>query len=212
MSTPTKAKRHSPYPRNLSVFINCPYDEAYQTIFDGIVFAIICCGFIPRCAIEKEQVSEPRLTRILAGIKESKYSFHDLCRCNGEGNQNLARFNMPLELGFAMKERFDNEASPEKHDWYVIVPPNHTHAKFISDLAGYDPPQVEQKVDKVIRKIVGWLGTSEDAVEGGPQPSKIIEAFYSFHDVCEELREEYGGYAPWKMIVKEALYKAEKIK
>jgi hypothetical protein len=51
--------------RHMSVFINCPYDEEYRPIFDAIVFATICCGFLPRCAIETGCTAVPRMDRIM---------------------------------------------------------------------------------------------------------------------------------------------------
>src|SRR5579862_2661544 len=97
-----------------SVFINCPFDDEYAALFDAILFATVCCGFIPRSALESGTVAEPRLTRILRALFSSKYSIHDLSRCTGQGGDNMARFNMPLELGMAMASRF---IDPEnKHD------------------------------------------------------------------------------------------------
>jgi hypothetical protein len=85
-----------------SVFINCPFDLDYAPLFDAIVFATVCCGFVPRCALESGTVSEPRVNRIIRALSNCKYSIHDLSRCTGEGSENFARFNMPLELGMAM--------------------------------------------------------------------------------------------------------------
>ena len=34
------------------VFINCPYDDRYESIFRAIVFGIIANGFNPVCAKE----------------------------------------------------------------------------------------------------------------------------------------------------------------
>lgn len=106
-----------------SVFINCPFDVEYAASFDAILFATACCGFMPRCALETGSVSEPRLDRITTALFNSKYSIHDLSRCTGEGIENLARFNMPLELGMAMARRLMDNAS---HDWGVLVPHGHT--------------------------------------------------------------------------------------
>lgn len=47
----------------------------------------------------------------MKAIRGSKYSVHDLSRCRGEGDENLARFNMPLELGMAMAERFSERSA-----------------------------------------------------------------------------------------------------
>jgi len=35
-----------------SVFINCPFDEEYEELFDAVVFAVHDCGFAARCALE----------------------------------------------------------------------------------------------------------------------------------------------------------------
>lgn len=85
-----------------SVFINCPYDAEFEPLFDAIVFAATCCGFWPRSALESGSVAESRMKRIESAVLSSKYSIHDLSRCKGEGDENLARFNMPLERGIAM--------------------------------------------------------------------------------------------------------------
>src|SRR5260370_38030969 len=89
-----------------SVFINCPFDGEYSDLFEAIVFAAVCCGFVPRSALESGTVSEPRLARIIRAVSSCRYSIHDLSRCTGEGSDNFARFNMPLELGIAMALRF----------------------------------------------------------------------------------------------------------
>jgi hypothetical protein len=83
-------------------------------LFDSIIFASVACGFTPRSAIESGTVSDSRIDRIRKAMFGSRYSIHDLSRCRGKGDANLARFNMPLELGFAMSRRFIDEAS---HDF-----------------------------------------------------------------------------------------------
>jgi len=55
----------------------------------------------PRSARENQDDAEPRFSRILATIAASEYSIHDLSRSTDEGGENLARLNMPLELGMA---------------------------------------------------------------------------------------------------------------
>jgi hypothetical protein len=71
----------------------------------------------------------------------------------------------PLELGIAMAERFD-------HDWLILVPSGNLYANFISDLAGYDPKQIEEKVEEVIPAVMSWLLTR------GRMPSR-----YQFHGI-----------------------------
>ena len=35
-----------------SVFLNCPFDVAYEACFEALVFSVLACGFHPRCALE----------------------------------------------------------------------------------------------------------------------------------------------------------------
>ena len=65
------------------------------------VFSVSAHGFVPRGARETQGDAAPRFSRIPTTIAASKYSIHDLSRATGEGSENLARFNMPLELGMA---------------------------------------------------------------------------------------------------------------
>ena len=93
-----------------SVFINCPFDSGYQDLMLAIVFSVAAHGFVPRSARETEGDPEPRFSRILTTIARLKYSIHDLSRSTGEGGDNLARFNMPLELGMAAAFRLSGRA------------------------------------------------------------------------------------------------------
>ncbi len=185
--------------RDLSVFINCPYDKQYAPIFDCILFATVCCGFTPRCAIESGQISEPRIVKIVRLLKSCKYSIHDLCRCRGQGNQNLARFNMPLELGIAMSERFDESKPQNWHDWLVLVPPGHAYGAYISDLAGYDPKKVPQKVERVVPAVMSWLVTREEAIPC-PPPKDVLAALPEFTQARMELSDRWCGDAPWELL------------
>lgn len=117
-----------------SVFINCPYDREFEPLFDAIVFATVCCGFLPRSALESGSVAESRMERITRAVFSSKYSIHDLSRCQGQGGELLARFNMPLELGIAMARRYQGRGK-SVHDWLVLVPEGHSYLKFVTDLA-----------------------------------------------------------------------------
>ena len=56
---------------NKSVFLNCPFDPEYQPLFDAVIFAIVCSGFMPRSALESGDVS-PRMERITRAIFSSR--------------------------------------------------------------------------------------------------------------------------------------------
>ncbi len=158
----------------MSVFINCPFDKDYLPIFDSVVFATVCCGFLPRCAIESGCTAVPRMDRITQAILSSKYSIHDLCRCKGEGDANLARFNMPLELGVSMAQRFGPDGV-QAHDWLLLVPKGSEYVRFVSDLAGFDPKQHDGTLSTVVPAVMSWLATRPDAIKV-PTPRAVLGA------------------------------------
>ncbi len=82
-----------------SVFVNCPFDEEYEELFDAVVFAVHDCGFVARCALEAFDSGEARIDKILAIIAKRKFGIHDISRTELSKNTRLPRFNMPLELG-----------------------------------------------------------------------------------------------------------------
>jgi len=185
--------------RSTSVFINCPFDAEYLPIFDSIVFATACCGFLPRCAIESGSTSVPRMNRITQAICASKYSIHDLSRCRGEGDQNLARFNMPLELGVCMAQKFGENGAID-HDWLLLVPRGSEYVRFVSDMAGYDPKQYDITPESAVPAVMSWLATRPDAVITS-NPKEVIDALPEFAAKKHALAENWGGEAPWPDIV-----------
>jgi hypothetical protein len=189
-----------------AVFINCPYDPEFEPIFDAILFSTVCCGFIPRSALESGNTAEARMKRILEGIFSSKYSIHDLSRCRGEGSEQLARFNMPLELGMAMARRFMTARKSEQHDWLLLVPEGHVYLKFVSDLAGYDPMRYEGKTESVVPKVMSWLATRTDAAQT-PTPKEVLLALPAFQAEKARLRHEceWGDAIPWADLVLAAM-------
>jgi hypothetical protein len=105
----------APPPYERSVFINCPYDVEFAPLFHAIVLTVAARGFTPRSALETGGSADPRIVRIVKGLMSSKYSIHDLSRFQGEGVENLSRFNMPLELGMALAIRFMKDGTGTEH-------------------------------------------------------------------------------------------------
>jgi len=181
-----------------TVFINCPFDKEYALTFDAIVFAVACCGFTPRSALESGDVSVPRMERIVRAIFSSYYSIHDLSRCRGEGDEGLARFNMPLELGIAMARQFQTEA--QRHNWVALVPEGHLYARYVSEIAGFDPERYDGRPESVVPPVVSWLATRPTAVRIRT-PARVLAELPKFMEEKVRLQEEWGGKAPWADIV-----------
>jgi hypothetical protein len=170
-----------------SVFINCPFD---RDLMLAIVFTVAAHGFIPRSAREAEGVAQPRFRRILETISESKYAIHDLSRFTGEGIANLARFNMPLELGMSAALQFERHGSTRPHNWRALVPEGFAYQQFISDLAGFDPGGHDGSVASVIREVSAWLKIQDDAIETPPSALRIHHRFTVFKQEVAALRTE----------------------
>jgi hypothetical protein len=119
------------------VFINCPFDDEYQPLFRALVFAVMDCGFFPRCALERDDGSETRIEKIRRIIGESDFGLHDISRTELDVVNGLPRFNMPLELGIYLGARYFGR--PHGGMACVIFDrERYRHQKFCSDLAGHD--------------------------------------------------------------------------
>jgi hypothetical protein len=109
-------------------------------------------------------------------------------RCTGEGVDNHARFNMPLELGMACAQRFERESSDRKHNWLVLVPEGFSYHKFVSDLAGFDPGMHSYSVESVIREVAAWLRLQKGAIDPAPSALRIHRKIATFRSQAAELR------------------------
>lgn len=187
-----------------SVFINCPFDATFEPLFHAIVLTVAARGFIPRCSRETEGQTEPRISKIARAILESKYSIHDLSRYQGEGTQNLARFNMPLELGIAFGiqylENIEPGTSGNRH-WVVLVPENFLDRKFISDLSGYDHREHDQQPMTVIKAVASWLRLQPGSLDP-PSASTIFNAYPGFLRSLDQARADGLGDLSWPAIIR----------
>lgn len=186
-----------------SVFINCPFDDDFEPLFEAIIFSIACCGFEPRSALETGTVADSRMERITQALFSSKYSIHDLSRCKGEGNERLARFNMPLEFGIAVARRYISQGKADEHNWLLLVPQGHQYAQFISDLAGFDPKQHDGTIEAVVRAVVTWLATQNEGVTM-PTPKQVLDVLPAFQAEIAQLKDHWGDEPPWRAVVEAA--------
>ncbi len=194
----------APPPYERSVFINCPFDDDFEPLFQAIVLTVAARGFTPRSARETEGQADPRIVRIARGLNESKYSIHDLSRFQGEGAENLARFNMPLELGIALGIRYVKEGTPATHNWVALVPENFVHHKFVSDLAGYDVSDHDQKPATVIKRVAAWLSIQPDFTPPTPTAKTILDGYSEFRDLLSTAKADSLGTLTWPSIIKNA--------
>lgn len=126
------AKLHA---RDSSVFLNLPYDAAFENLLLAYIAGISAYGFAPRATLEIP-FGERRLDRILALIRQSQYSIHDLSRVQlDRKSPPTPRFNMPFELGLTVAVQ--RTAHPD-HSWIVCETVRRRLNKSLSDLDGTD--------------------------------------------------------------------------
>ena len=121
----------------------------------------------------------------------------DLSRSRGEGDENLARLNMPLELGMAAAFRFERENSDRPHRWLALVPEGYAYQTFVSDLAGFDPARHDGTVSSIIREVSAWLRTQDDVLDPVPSAKNILQSFPSFRNELANLRIEALEKETW---------------
>ena len=156
-----------------NVFINCPFDEDYDLIFNAILFTVHKCGFILRCSKEFEDSSGIRIKNIIQLIKESKYSIHDLSRVTLEGTSKLPRFNMPLELGICIGAiEFGNNKQKNK-EYLIIESEKFRFKQFISDLSGQDIKNHNNNIEQAIKAVRNWLTKKTNSII--PSASFIVD-------------------------------------
>jgi len=172
-----------------SVFVNCPYDGAYQAIFDAIVFAVFDCGFVPRSALEIDD-GDLRFPKILKLISGSKFGIHDISRTELDANTGLPRFNMPLELGVFLGAKKFGQQEQRQKSWLILDRERRRYRDFISDLGGHDIKVHDNDPDTAIAKIRAWLSTASGrkSIPGGRAIARRYHEFEAdLPGICVEL-------------------------
>ena len=147
---------------DISVFLNCPFDDIYRPLFEVAVFTIIRCKFNVRCALEESDSSEIRLYKIFRIISECKFGVHDLSMTELDIETNLPRFNMPFELGlFLSAKYFDND---QDKICLIFEKQPHTYEKYISDIKGQDISSHNYNPQTLIKKMRDWLDTNSNHI------------------------------------------------
>ena len=162
-----------------NVFINCPFDKDYKDIFNAIVFAVFDCNFRARCALEEEDYSEVRIEKILRIISQCKYGIHDVSRTELCKENNLPRFNMPLELGIFLGAKRYGASDQKKKKCLIMDKEKYRFQKFISDLAGQDIKQHDSNPENAIKLITDWLrnASKRKTIPGGLVVAKRYNVF-----------------------------------
>ena len=114
-------------------------------------------GLKPRIATERSDAGEPRVEKIIELIQSSRYSIHDLSRCQAREPGEHYRLNMPFELGVDFGcRRFGGVPLSEKVI-LVLEEERYRYQAAISDLAGSDIEAHGGNYRTAVRKVRNWI-------------------------------------------------------
>ena len=71
-----------------AVFINAPFDDAYEALFITLVGTLVFLGQEPHCVLEVPEKGDGRLARIVDLMRACRLSFHDLSRVGRPARSN----------------------------------------------------------------------------------------------------------------------------
>lgn len=162
------------------VFVNCPFDEEFEPILQAILFCLVYLGFEPRLATEKQDGGENRLTKIIGLIEGSKYSIHDLSRCQARKKGEHFRLNMPFELGLDYGAREFKGGKFKDKSILILEEQRYRYQAAISDLAGCDIEAHGADYQKAIRKVRNWLRS--EALGDAPGAALIFGKYVDFQE------------------------------
>lgn len=163
-----------------SVFVNCPFDNDFAPILQAIAFVVILLGFHPRLATERNDSGESRLEKIRELIEGSKYSIHDLSRCQARRKGEMFRLNMPFELGidFGCRQYFGQGRDAKR--FLILEEKPYRFQAALSDISGCDIQVHSGQFDKAMTKVRNWLHQVSGCAASGPP--RLLSDYISFQE------------------------------
>jgi hypothetical protein len=154
-----------PHDYDKSVFINCPFDRAYEPLFRGLIFAVRHMSLVPKSALASSDTGQPRFDKILDLIENCKYSIHDISRTEVDPDHGLPRFNVPFELGLDLGCKRYGKLRQKQKKALILDVDRHRYRTFISDIAGFDIEEHNGSVAKAVTVVRNWLRNTSIKME-----------------------------------------------
>jgi len=158
-----------------------------------MVFAVMDCGYVPRCSLECSDAGNIRLVKLARLIHECPHGIHDISRTelNADG---LPRFNMPFELGLFLGAKFFSQRAKR---CLILDREQYRFQKFISDIGGQDPKNHKNDAKLLIEAIRNWL--EEDMrpirIPGGKEiHRRFLDFKTAYPNLCHELQLDHARF------------------
>lgn len=163
-----------------NVFINCPFDDEYKSLFRPLIFTLLILDFEPKIS-QTRSSSNVRISQIKQHIKECKYGIHDLSRSKPMKRNELPRFNMPYELGLDIGcAEYGGRRFASKRI-LILETERYHYQKVISDIAGQDIENHNDDPATLVTKVRNWLSTI-DTKYTYPSANEIWNVYGQFYD------------------------------
>lgn len=162
-----------------SVFINCPFDEAYLPVFRALVFAVFGCGLLPRCSQEIYDAGQVRIEKITGLIKSCRWGIHDISRTD-LNVRGLPRFNMPFELGLFLGAKLFGSPRQRRKSSLVLDRDSYRYQEYLSDIAGQDITAHGNDPARAIKAVRDWLVVSKAGEQRLAGPAAISGRYDRF--------------------------------
>ena len=165
-----------------SVFVNCPFDPDYAPVLQAVLFCIVYLGFAPRLATERADSGETRIDKIRELIERSRYSIHDLSRCQAMRKGEYYRLNMPFELGIDYACRLYYGQGREAKKILILEERKYRYQASLSDLSGCDIQHHSGDYEKAVRAVRNWLANEADLTAPASGASRILGKYVDFQE------------------------------
>ncbi len=165
-----------------SVFLNIPYDHAFEELYLAYIVGLTQLGFRVHAALAIP--NQGRLATIIGLIEQSKFSVHDLSRV--EVSRGVPRFNMPVELGLAL---YRSHVTKGKHRVFIFESKAHRAQRSTSDVNGIDP-QIHRGTPKGLMSALRNIFRQPGDVTTVPQ---MLASYRAVKRRLPELRRNAGS-------------------
>lgn len=165
-----------PFERN--VFVNCPFDDEYNSLLRPLVFCLVYLRFEPRIALEALDSGQPRIEKLVKLVKQSKYAIHDLSRAQAKKKGEFFRLNMPFELGLDFGCRTYKSGQCATKKCLILEEKRYRHQATISDLSNSDVGIHKNDPLTLVTEVRNWLDSQANL--NSPGAAKVWGSFNDF--------------------------------
>lgn len=166
---------------NNAIFINCPFDDEYLPLLRTLLFVARFYDLEVKIASLDLDSKSNRLARIIALMRESKYSVHDLSRMKSVKEGEYYRMNMPFELGL------DYGIGGDEKVFLIFENEPYKLKLALSDINGWDVRPHLDTPETLVKEFRRWIVANRD------MPKELRD--FSYSDIWYKYNDFYGSFS-----------------